>query len=63
MAYISAKEEAAKRSLSAFIKSHKIPKPVQLELKLVAVRYDRNRNGRDARYFRAYIDGKTLRSG
>ncbi len=43
-----------------WVKSNNVTEPVQLEIELVMIVPDRNRNGRDARYFNAYINGANV---
>lgn len=43
-----------------YIKDNKIKTPVKLEIKLEKFVPDRNRNGRDSRYLRVFINGRDV---
>lgn len=46
--------------LYKFIEQTNMPQPVTLEIKMVKVRYDRNRQGRDTRYMKVYARGSDI---
>ncbi len=43
-----------------YVKRNKITTPIQLEIQLDKIVYDRNRQGNDARYFTVKINGETV---